>query len=84
MDKIKKLFHSSHIEAGILFAYFLSMLKSHKMDQLNLIFKSVSYRLKQYDKFISPETKKQFSIKITRLSEELQFLNARLDSNCKI
>lgn len=54
-SKLKKLFHTSKLETAILFAYFLQMVKLRKVDQINSIFKRVSYRLKQYDSFINQE-----------------------------
>jgi hypothetical protein len=53
--RLKKLFHTSKLETAMLFAYFLHMVKLKKTDQINAIFKNLSVRLKQYDRFISQE-----------------------------
>lgn len=51
--RLKKLFHTSKLETAILFAYFLQMVKLRKTEQINSIFKNLSNRLGQYDRFIN-------------------------------
>jgi hypothetical protein len=49
-----------------------------------MVFKSVSDLLKQYDKYIKPDERKNFMSKIIRFNEELLYLSSKVDNHCKI
>jgi hypothetical protein len=58
--KIKKLFHSTHLETTLFFAYFLHLLKNRRGELLTLVLQRVSERLLTVKKQVSNEEKKKF------------------------
>ena len=68
----------------MLFGYLLHMVKNSRKEQLSLIFKSVSCRLKQYERFITPEDKNRFSAKLDKLNQDLSLLSSKAENNCMV
>lgn len=68
----------------MLFACLLHMVKNNQKEQVSLIIKSVTFRLKQYERFITPDDKKRFSTKLDKLNEDLSLLSSKAENNCKV
>ena len=60
------------------------MLKSRRMEKLNMVFKNVSDLVKKYEKSLKLEDRKGFVGKLIKFNEELLCLDSKLDHFCKI
>ena len=82
--KVKQLYCSDSLIKTSLFSYFLHMVKSNKIDKLNMVFKNASDILRKYDKHIKLEERKRFLTKLITFNEELLLLTTKINNHGKI